>query len=63
MLQEMLNQKVVVDMRSTYVCLGTLLSRQQFLIDTLQWGYWDGRLEPRGNLTEDQVAELNAEAT
>ena len=43
------------------VCQGTLLSRQQFLIDTQQWGYRDGRLEPLGNLTEDQVAELNAE--
>jgi hypothetical protein len=45
------------------VCQGTLLSRQQFLVDTQQWGYRDGRLEPLGNLTEHQVAELNAEVT
>jgi len=44
------------------VCRGTLLSRTQYLIDVEQWGYKDGRLLPEGNLTEQQVAELNREA-
>src|SRR5689334_4784179 len=45
------------DMR---ICRGTLLSRTQYLIDTQQWGYRDGRLRPQGKLTAEEVAELNA---
>jgi hypothetical protein len=45
------------------ICRGTLLSRTQYLIDVEQWGYKDGRLAPEGNLTEEQVAALNREAT
>jgi hypothetical protein len=37
------------------VCQGTLLSRAQFLVDVGRWGYVDARLEPRGNLTGEQV--------
>jgi hypothetical protein len=37
------------------VCHGPVLSRQQYLPD-LADGYEDARLEPVGNLTEDQVA-------
>jgi hypothetical protein len=44
------------------ICRGTLLSRQQYLMDVEQRGYKDGRLAPEGNLTEQQVAELNREA-
>lgn len=40
-----------------HVCQGTLLSRAQFLVDVGNWGYVDGRLQPRGNLTAEQ-AEL-----
>ena len=30
------------------VCQGTLLSREQYLVDIALWGYEDARLEPRG---------------
>jgi hypothetical protein len=42
------------------ICRGTLLSRTQYLIDTEQWGYRDGRLRPQGVLTAAEVDELNA---
>lgn len=37
------------------LCQGTILSRAQYLVDLEQWGYTDGRLEPRGNMTPDEV--------
>jgi hypothetical protein len=37
------------------VCQGTLLSREQFLIDIQQWGYHDSRLVPEGNMTAAQT--------
>jgi hypothetical protein len=42
------------------ICRGTLLSRTQYLIDTEQWGYRDGRLRPQGALKATEVDELNA---
>jgi hypothetical protein len=37
------------------VCGGTLLSREQYLVDVTQWGFADARLAPRGTLTPEQV--------
>lgn len=36
------------------VCAGPLISRQQYLTDTQEWGYEDGRIV-RGYMTPDQV--------
>jgi len=41
------------------VCRGTLLSRQQYLVD-LDRGYVDGRLAPGGTMTPDEVAGWTA---
>ena len=38
------------------VCRGTLLSRAQYLVDVHAWGYADARLEPRGRMTDDEIA-------
>ena len=38
------------------VCMGTLISRQQYLVDVESRGYRDGRLPPTGRLTEDELA-------
>ncbi|MBI4397139.1 MAG: nucleotidyltransferase [Elusimicrobia bacterium] len=38
------------------VCRGTLLSRAQYLPDTEDWKYKDARLQPRGNMSQEQVA-------
>lgn len=42
------------------LCNGSVLSRQQYLIDIGEWGYLDGRLEPRGNMSADEIAHWTA---
>jgi hypothetical protein len=43
------------------ICLGPLLSREQYLPDIGPWGYHDARLVPTGNMTEhDAVAWTDA---
>lgn len=38
-------------------CQGTLLSRAQFLVDIMQWGYADRRLEPDVHMTREHIAQ------
>jgi len=38
------------------LCLGTVLSRTQYLTDIEEWGYADPRAEPYGPLSREQVA-------
>jgi hypothetical protein len=42
------------------LCQGTILSRQQYLPDVTEWGYDDGRLAPRGNMTPEEIADWTA---
>jgi Nucleotidyl transferase of unknown function (DUF2204) len=42
------------------VCQGTLLSREQYLVDVERWGYADARLRPRGNLTRQDIDHWTA---
>lgn len=42
------------------ICRGTLLSRQQYLVDVDQRGYRDARLEPLGSLTREQIDQWTA---
>ncbi len=42
------------------VCDGTLLSRQQYLVDVIGRGYADGRLAPRGEMTAAEIAHWTA---
>lgn len=42
------------------VCQGTLLSRQQYLVDVNQWGYEDLRLRPEVQMTEDDIERWTA---
>ncbi|HEY6843898.1 MAG TPA: hypothetical protein VI391_07005 [Thermoanaerobaculia bacterium] len=42
------------------VCYGTIISRQQYLIDVQQWGYKDARLKPLGTMTRDEIAHWTA---
>jgi hypothetical protein len=39
------------------LCQGTLLSRGQYLTDIEHWGYQDARAQPKGRMTESQIAE------
>jgi hypothetical protein len=42
------------------LCNGTILSRQQYLPDVLEWGYADGRLEPLGGMSAEEIADWTA---
>jgi hypothetical protein len=42
------------------VCDGTVLSRQQYLVDITRRGYADGRLMPRGEMTATEIADWTA---
>lgn len=42
------------------ICYGTVISRQQYLVDIDRWGYRDARLQPVGNLSEQQIAHWTA---
>jgi hypothetical protein len=42
------------------ICFGTIISRQQYLKDIDDWGYADARLQPRGNMSEEDIAHWTA---
>jgi hypothetical protein len=42
------------------LCNGTILSRQQYLVDIDEWGYRDGRAAPIGNMSPDEIAHWTA---
>jgi len=42
------------------ICYGTLLSRQQYLVDIEERGYIDARLEPLGTMSEEEIAKWTA---
>ena len=37
------------------ICRGPILSRSQYLVDVLQWGYEDARMRPQGNMSPEEV--------
>jgi hypothetical protein len=43
------------------LCQGTLLSREQYLVDIEQWGYQDARLLPQGCLTAEEISDWTAQ--
>ena len=55
-LMNRLHAELDVPTRDSKVCQGTLLSREQYLVDVDEWGYEDARLTPRGTMTEEQIA-------
>lgn len=44
------------DPPSTRMCQGTLLSREQYLVDVEQWGYEDARLRPDVSMSPEDIA-------
>jgi hypothetical protein len=42
------------------VCQGTLISREQYLIDIMRWDYGDVRLLPKGGMTSKDIAHWTA---
>ena len=45
------------------LCRGTLLSREQYLVDVAEWGYLDAREMPLGRMTPQQIQEWTAAIT
>jgi hypothetical protein len=43
-----------------HVCHGTMLSREQYLMDINAWGYQDARLAPLGKMTMQAIAHWTA---
>lgn len=39
------------------LCYGTIISRQQYLLDIDQWGFIDARLAPLGNMNKKEIAQ------
>ncbi|MFT3922780.1 MAG: nucleotidyltransferase [Myxococcales bacterium] len=54
-LMQRLQSEIHAAQRGDAVCAGTLLSREQFLIDVEDWGYVDGRLA-HGAMSESEIA-------
>ena len=42
--------------RDERICRGTLLSREQYLVDITEWGYCDARMQPRGPMSASEIA-------
>jgi hypothetical protein len=42
--------------RDERICRGTLISREQYLVDILDWGYADARMQPRGPMSASEIA-------
>ena len=42
--------------RDERICHGTLISREQYLVDLLDWGYADARMAPRGPMSASEIA-------
>ena len=42
------------------ICYGSVISRQQYLIDINEWGYRDARLKPLGNMTAEEIEAWTA---
>lgn len=45
---------------SARLCRGTLVSREQYLVDVEQWGDLDAREVPHGRMTAEQIGEWTA---
>ena len=55
-----LAEELDVDAPGDKVCQGTVVSRQQYLVDVGEWDYLDARLQPRGNMTAQEIADWTA---
>lgn len=51
-----LNDDMAEPATSSRICQGTLISREQYLTDILEWGYSDARMQPRGPMSAREIA-------
>jgi len=63
-LMEHLTERLASELRTSpppeAMCLGTILSRQQYLPDVERWGYTDARVFPHGHMTPEETAAWTA---
>lgn len=55
-LLERLRGEIAMPAATDDLCAGTLLSREQYLMDIEHWGYRDARLAPAGNMSREDTA-------
>jgi hypothetical protein len=55
-----LNEELAREPSRDKVCQGTIISREQYLVDTLERGYLDGRQEPYGTMTAEEIRSWTA---
>lgn len=55
-----LGRELAHDAPGERLCQGTILSRQQYLPDVLEWGYRDARRVPLGTMSEHEIADWTA---
>lgn len=51
-----LDEEIDTAPRDERICRGTLISREQYLVDILDWGYADARMQPRGPMSASEIA-------
>jgi hypothetical protein len=54
-LSKRLDREIQTPSRSEHICQGTLLSRQQYLIDVQRWGFADSRDTGASTMTPDDI--------
>ena len=62
-LQRRLTEELAQEPSRDRLCRGPILSREQYLTDTLDRGYYDGRQLPHGAMTEDEIRRWTAAIT
>jgi hypothetical protein len=50
------NRQASAVARGSKMCRGTILSRQQYLVDVHEWGYLDGRQSSDGSMSAEEIA-------
>lgn len=60
LLAKLKREGIAADPAADGICQGTMISREQYLIDIENWGYQDARLWPRGKMTSQDVATWTA---
>ena len=51
-----LNEELADPPPNERMCRGTLISREQYLVDILEWGYGDARMKPCGPMSATEIA-------
>lgn len=61
--QHRLNEEDAAEPSRDRVCQGTVISREQYLVDVLERGYVDGRQLPYGTMTPEEIRTWTAAIT